>query len=160
MPGTGSSEMDHGGMDMPMSMGPITDTGFLRKGIISNMMEIKMSEAARDRGNSAVRKVAAQMIKDHTQMLSDLTSLAGKMGVEVPDESTMSMNTMDDMTSDQFNRTWATQMFVMHKKKVRDLQMAIPKLQDPTLKAAASSALPKVKLHTEMLAKLPRNGSK
>ena len=140
-----------------MMMTPITDTGFLSKNIRSNMMEIHMSEAGRDRGNKEMIRAAEMMIKDHTQILTDLTTIAGRLGVVVPEDTDMNMAMGDNMNAKLFNITWTNQMLTMHKAKVKELEMAIPQLKDPALKAAASSALPKVKLHTQMLEKIKQS---
>lgn len=139
-----------------MPAAAVTDTGFVRKNVMDNMMEIRLSEIGRDQAsNKQVTALAEQIITDHTQILNDLTAIATKMNVPAPDTTTMEMPTGGgDVSGGAFDKTWLNQMLVMHQAKVQELQMAIPQLKDLMLKTAASSALPKIKLHTDMLAKL------
>lgn len=147
------------GAGMGMSMAAMTDTGFVRKNLMDNMMEIRLSEIGRDQGTSdELKRLADQIITDHTQILTDLTTIAGRLGVASPD--TTAMPAGDNTAREDFDRTWLNQMLVMHQAKVKELQMAAPALKDPALKAAAQSALPKIKLHTEMLAKLAATAGK
>lgn len=144
---------------MNMNMAATTDTGFVRKNIMDNMMEIRLSEIGRDASTSdSVKALATQMITDHTQILDDLTTIGGRLGAAAPD--TTNMPTGDATAREDFDKTWLNQMLVMHQAKVKELQMAAPMLKDPALKAAAKSALPKIQLHTQMLQRLAATAGK
>ena len=138
----------------------MTDTGFISKNIMDNMTEIEMSKMGRDRGKSAqIKKVANQLITDHTQILNDLKSLASKKQVSVPSGNRISgdtsmMASMRSATGADFENSWAGQMLTMHQAKVAELQNALNQTQDADIKAAINKALPKIQAHTEMLSKL------
>jgi predicted outer membrane protein len=67
------------GNDVSASM---SDTGFVSKNIMDNMMEVQMSKMGQSKGTDAqVKKAASLMVTDHTQMLADLKALATKKGL-------------------------------------------------------------------------------
>jgi putative membrane protein len=135
----------------------ISDNDFISKNINDNMMEVKLSELGRDKGTDArVKKAATQMIADHTQMLNDLKVLAARKKVEVPAANTnlIANPTLSEAAGKEFDQTWATQMLSMHEAKINELQNVLTQTQDADIKALATKALPKIKMHKEMLAKI------
>lgn len=140
-----------------------TDTGFISKNIQDNMMEINLAKAGLNKGTSAqVKKVAALMINEHTIMLNDLKKLAAKKGVSQKSfshdmSSTSEMNTA---SGKDFDQKWATEMLTMHEAKIAELENYISLSSDEDIKAAAGKALPKVKMHRDMLMKISGAKSK
>lgn len=138
-----------------MVAGAMTDTGFLRKNIGDNMLEIRLSEIGRDQtNNDSVRAVAQQMITDHNVILTDLDAIRSAMNLPAVDTTTLNMPVSDNTPIPVFDRTWVTQMLAMHRDKVKELETAIPQLKDNRIRTSAQSALPKIKLHVEMLKRL------
>lgn len=144
------------------AMAAFTDTGFISKNIMDNMMEIKLAKLGQAKGTtSQVKKAAALMITDHTIMLNDLKKLAAKKGVSKKSY----MHDMPSMPADaaagsDFDKTWASQMLTMHEEKIAELENYISMSADKDIKAAASRALPKIKLHRDMLLKISGAKSK
>lgn len=139
-------------------MAAMTDTGFINKNIMDNMTEIRLSKLGRDRGTSAaVKKAATVMITDHTAILNDLKKLAGKTAGSK--ESTMSdmheMSPADIPEGKEFNTKWASAMLTMHEAKIDELEKFMGTTHDAQLKAAIGKALPKIRSHTALLAKIP-----
>lgn len=144
------------------AMAAFTDTGFISKNIMDNMMEIKLAKSGQNKGTSAqVKRVAALMVKDHTTILNDLKKLAAKKGVssksDAHDESSM---TASIASGSDFDKTWASEMLTMHEAKIAELENFINLSADEDIKAAASRALPKIKMHRDMLMKIPGVKSK
>ena len=141
-------------------MAAFTDTGFISKNIMDNMMEIKLAKLGQTKGTSPqVKRAAAVMISDHTIMLNDLKKLAVKKGVS----QGSFMHSMPPVPGDiasgsDFDKTWASQMLTMHEAKIAELENAIQQSSDPDIKAAAAKALPKIKMHRHMLMKI--NGTR
>lgn len=138
-------------------MAHLTDTGFISKNIMDNMEEIRLAKLGQSKGRSAqVKKVAALMVRDHTTMLNDLKKLAVKKGVSEHSY----MHEMHSMPTDigsgsAFDKTWATHMLTMHEAKIAELESYIALTTDDDIKAAANKALPKIRMHREMLMKIP-----
>lgn len=138
-------------------MAVMTDTGFINKNIMDNMMEIQLSKLGRDKGtSSAVKKVANLMITDHTAILNDLRRLAAKKG-----SGPKSIHGMPEMAptdipqGTDFNSKWASAMLTMHEAKIAELEKFMSQTQDTDIKMAASKALPKIRAHRDLLSKIP-----
>jgi putative membrane protein len=136
----------------------MTDTGLISKNIVDNMTEIQLSKLGKEKGtNAQVKKIATQMITDHTQMLSDMKTLAGKKNVQVPTGSTGDTSMLASMRSSagkDFDNSWSGHMLTMHEAKIKELENALSQTQDADLKASINKALPKIRAHRDMLSKL------
>jgi len=66
----------------------------------------------------------------------------------------MSSMPTDIPSGNDFDKTWASQMLTMHEAKIAELENYISLSADEAIKAAASRALPKIKLHRNMLMKI------
>ena len=139
------------------NMAVLTDTGFISKNIIDNMMEIQAAEVGRSKGNVQVKKVADLIIKDHTAMLNALQGLARKKHPRAanPNKSTHSAPPVTVPKGSDFNSTWASGMLTMHEEKIKELNAFISFTQDAELKAFATQALATITVHRDLLAKIP-----
>jgi putative membrane protein len=138
----------------------MSDTGFIGKNIMDNLMEVQMSKVGRDKGTDAqVKKIASQMITDHTQMLNDLKAIAPKKGASTHEGHTMDMSSMPALgnaSGREFDKLWTSQMLTMHESKLVELQSFVNTTQDADLKALATKAMPKIKMHRDMLATISK----
>jgi putative membrane protein len=136
----------------------MTPNDFISKNIADNTMEVDMSKMGRDKGTDAqVKKVANLMITEHTQMNADLKKLAGKKQLTLPATNTAGMAAMPSMPETkgkEFDQAWASQMLTMHDAKINELQNVLTQTEDADIKALINKALPKVKVHRDMLAKI------
>jgi predicted outer membrane protein len=67
------------------------------------------------------------------------------------------MQTFHDLqnaTGEEFNKMWVSQMLTMHEAKVTELETASRTIRDSELTAIVTRALPKVRAHRDMLAKM------
>lgn len=134
----------------------LTDTGFINKNIADNMMEIQLSKIGRDKGTGAlIKKVASQMILDHTTILNDLKKLAArkKTGAAIAPMPNLPQANMKP--ADNFDQVWASQMLTMHVAKIAELENYITITQDAAIKLVATNALNKIRSHQQMLEKIP-----
>ena len=151
------SLMDPGNTNDDMAV--MTDTGFINKNIMDNMMEIRLSKLGRDKATSAaVKKAATVMITDHTAILNDLKKLAGKKQAGSEENQMNDMHGMppsDIPEGADFNKKWASAMLTMHEAKIDELEKFMVTTHDADLKAAIGKALPKIRAHRVLLAKIP-----
>lgn len=137
-------------------MAAMTDTGFINKNIMDNMMEIQLSKLGRDKATSAaVKKVAGQMITDHTAILNDLKRLAARKGATNQLHEMPVMPPADMSAGTDFDAKWASAMLTMHEAKIDELEKFMATTRDAGIKAAIGKALPKIRAHRDMLAKIP-----
>lgn len=134
----------------------LTDTGFINKSIIDNLMEIELAILGRDKGQSKqVKEIAASIIADHTTILSDLRKLAAKKQIALSKTEKPALPQTNMKPSDDFDPVWGSQMLTKHEAKIAELERFLTVTQDADIKAAISKALPKVRMHRDMLAKIP-----
>ncbi len=141
-----------------MAMAVMTDTGFINKNILDNMMEIQVAKLGRDKGNAQVKKVAALMITAHTAILNELQRLAKKKHPDASNANRDKMPAIAPMTipkGSDFSKTWASGVLKMHEVKINELNTFIGFTQDAELKVAATQALAKIKVHRDLLSKIP-----
>jgi predicted outer membrane protein len=139
-------------------MAVMTDTGFISRNILDNMLEIQLAKLGRDTGTSGVvKKVAVLMITDHTAMLNDLKVLAKKHGItgvtDMP--KSIELPPLQVQKGSDFNATWASAMLTMHSAKAAELEKFQAVTRDADIKTAIGRALPKITIHREMLSKIP-----
>jgi predicted outer membrane protein len=147
-------DLDPGHTNDPMAM--LTDTGFISKNIMDNIMEIQLSKLGRDKGTSPlVKKAAAQIITDHTAILNDLRRLAAKSGNSKPVPSMPQMAPTDMPKGSDFNAKWASGMLTMHEAKIAELEKFAATTRNADLKLAIGKALPKIRAHKVLLSKIP-----
>ena len=140
----------------------LSDTGFINKNIADNIMEVQLSKLGRDKGSGAqIKKIASLMLSDHTAILNELRRLAtakigGSTEGHMPGMSTAPA--MPELTVEpgkDFNTTWASHMLTMHEAKIRELEEFMAITQDVAIKEVAGRALPKIRMHRDMLAAIP-----
>ncbi len=134
----------------------LTDTGFINKNIADNMMEIQLSKIARDKGTGTeIKRIADQMIKDHTELLNDLKKLAAIKKTGGSNHSMPDLPQADMKPAENFNQVWASQMLTMHAAKIAELEKYITITQDAAIKTLAANALRKIRMHNDLLEKIP-----
>ena len=138
-------------------MSVLSDTAFLAKNIMDNRMEIRLSKLGQERGTTAeVKKVAALMITDHTALLNELEKLASaKPGNGKANQEESAMPPTNFPEGKAFDQAWAGQMLTMHEAKIAELESFLSLTKDAALKSAVMKAIPRLKVHREMLLKIP-----
>ena len=132
---------------------------FIAKHIQGNMAEIAHSKMAQKGATSKdVKNLASSMVQDHTKMLNDLKALAAKKQITAPTEASADAMTqlqaMSKMSGNDFDKMWVSHMLTAHEATLADLQNAASNATDADIKNAANKAIPIVKMHRDLLAKL------
>jgi putative membrane protein len=133
----------------------INDEAFISKNIRDNEMELELATIGNDRlSTPALKKAAARMKKDHTQMLNDLKTLAAKKQVTVPTTNTAmsAIASLPNTAGKEFDIAWLNQMREMHQAKLTELENVLKQTHDADIKALATKAQPVIKKHIDMLA--------
>jgi predicted outer membrane protein len=137
-------------------MSMLTDTGFVNKNMMDNMMEIEMAKMGRDKGTTdAVKKVASAIITDHTAILNELERVSKKRGSSGGNMKAVAAPPLEIPNGSDFNKEWAARMLTMHDAKIAELESFLGLTKDAELKAIVLKALPKIKAHRAMLEKIP-----
>jgi putative membrane protein len=137
-----------------------TSEQFVKLAAQSNLAEIKVSQLAESKAQSAeVKKFAQQMIADHTKANAELTRIAMGKSVKVPDDTDMmhkaSMKLLQTKSGASFDSAYMEQMDKDHQKAIELFQSASasPKV-DKELQAFATKTLPKLQQHHHLVAQV------
>jgi len=69
------------------------------------------------------------------------------------------MQALQNASGTEFNTLFVSQMLTMHEAKLAELQAASTSLTDPELKTLVTKAIPKIRMHRDMLSKMNKGGS-
>ncbi len=67
------------------------------------------------------------------------------------------MPSMPETKGKEFDQAWANQMLTQHDAKISELQNVLTQTEDADIKALINKALPKVKMHRDLLSKITSN---
>ena len=121
----------------------------------SNQMEIQMGQLAQKNGSSdAIKKFGDTLVADHTDMDQKVTDVAKSQGVTLTD-MTMSKEdrTMTHLTSlqgSEFDRAFAQAMVDGHRKDIKKLQAAQPKIVGTPTGDLVTTSLPIIQKHEQI----------
>ena len=85
---------------------------------------------------------------------NDMSGVSGMSG-----SGMAAMQALQNASGAQFNTLFVSQMLSMHDAKLAELESAATSLTDPELKQAVTKAIPKVRMHRDMLSKMSKGGS-
>jgi len=128
---------------------------FVHKAAVSGLTEVAASKAAAQKSTNAdVKKLAAQMVKDHEAANKELKSIAQSKGVKVPTApDAKHQGKLDDLSKlsgAAFDKAYVAQMTTDHEKAIALFtDAASDKSLDPALMAFAKKTLPTLKMHRE-----------
>ena len=138
-----------------MRMFAISDTAFLAKNILDARLGIQLSKLAGEKAKTqAVKKIAEQMIKDHSEILAVLMKLA-------PKTSAGALNKLNEpalprsLQVEDFDAAWAGLMLRMHELKIEEMETFINMTNNLKLKEVILRTIPKIKMHREVLLQVP-----
>jgi putative membrane protein len=136
--------------------GATGDAQFLMKGAETDMTEIKSSEAAlKKTKNPTVTQVANMMIEEHTKMSQLTKDLASRKNVTLPTtlpaEKQAMLEKAAGLEGKDFEKEYISQLIAGHTEAVSMLERASTEATDPDIKNWATTALPKVKMHLQMV---------
>jgi putative membrane protein len=123
----------------------------------SNQEEIQLARLAQQKSrNNEVVEIAKTLENDHTAMGNEIKEIATAKSISLPSDDNQSyqdkLNKMNEKNEADFNKDWVNEMIDMHKAKINKLESASDNENiDPEIRAVVNNALPKVKMHLEML---------
>jgi putative membrane protein len=137
------------------------DTGaFVTNAAISDMYEIQAGKLAQQKSQSAaVKKFAAQIVKDHTATSSQLKSAVAKgVKAQIPTELDQRRKGMiDNLTASQgkdFDTRFAAQQTAAHQEAVTLFTGYAKNGDNAQLKTWAGQTAPKLQMHLDMAKQL------
>ena len=133
-----------------------SDASFMKDAAHAGATEIEASKLAQARSRQAdVKKFADTMVADHTRVADELSALAARKNVKLPEgpsaKQQTDLKTLAASDADKFDVRYASQFGVAaHKDTIRLFEDAASNAQDPDVKAWAQKTLPGLRHHLEM----------
>jgi len=129
-----------------------SDALFMKKAAEGNKAEVELGQMAEQKASSeAVKSFGKRMMKDHQQASEQLESIAGKLGVSLPNK----VNAKDQATKDrleklsgnEFDQAYMRDMVKDHTKDVAEFHKAASTASNPDVKSFAEQTLPTLQSH-------------
>ena len=143
------------GVNSALGVSPSTPD-FVKQVAISDMFEIESNKLGEQKGNTAERSFASQMVKDHTKTSNELKQLVstGKVKAELPaalDSAHQSkLDKLKSKTGKDFSSDFSSMQKDAHEDAVSLFERYAKGGDNKQLKAFAAKHLPHLKAHQRM----------
>jgi putative membrane protein len=135
------------------------DSKFVMNAAMGGMAEVEMGRLAAQKGASdEVRQFGQRMVDDHSKANEELMRVASSKGMAPPTtldaKHQAAMQKLSALSGDKFDREYVKMMVGDHKKDVAEFQKEASRGADPDIKAFASSTLPTLQEHLQMIQRI------
>jgi putative membrane protein len=129
-----------------------SDALFMKKAAEGNKAEVELGQMAEQKASSdAVKSFGKRMMKDHGQASEQLESIAGKLGVTLPNKvnakDQATKNRLEKLSGNEFDQAYMRDMVKDHTNDVPEFQKAASTASNPDLKNFAEQTLPTLQSH-------------
>lgn len=130
------------------------DVDFAHHAARGGMLEIQLGKLAAEQGQrSEVQQFGQRMVQDHQKAAQKLKSIAGKLGLDLPQELPETMqslkSSLDEVSGDLFDREYIWNMVAAHTVAVNVFEEQVQNGTNPQLVKFAETALPTLREHRE-----------
>jgi putative membrane protein len=131
------------------------DAQFLVNVAEINQEEISLGKLAQEKGSMVdVKELGKMMVDAHTKALADLSELAMKKSISLPEAKTDDVNEaykeMNEKSGKKFDEEYCEKMVDGHKDAISKFEKASTDAVDPDIKMMATNMLPDLRKHLEM----------
>ncbi|HVS53635.1 MAG TPA: DUF4142 domain-containing protein [Opitutaceae bacterium] len=137
-----------------------SDRRFVNKTAEGNQDEVQIAQLAAQRAsNPDVRDFAQKLVSDHTNMGSELSSLASTKNVKLDKDNgqTREYKRLSNKSGADFDREFVDHMVDEHEKDIKDFEKASTDAKDTELRDFASKHLADLRQHLAMAQNLQRS---
>lgn len=135
-----------------------TSNSFVDDAAQGGITEVEAGKLALENSSSAdVKTFAQHMVTDHTKANQELTALAKKLDIEVPDDAALTdkaKKAILEMRDESFDKAYANNQVAAHEKTVELFQKEAASSDNAELKAFAAKTLPTLEAHLKMAKEL------
>ena len=167
----GMSSRDTAPSSAPAPAGADTGTGtettpaaILSQMNVANTMEIQLSRMASKRATSpAVKRIATQLVTDHSKNRQQVTALAKKLNVSLTPAAGGNISSRDSAampaelqgaSGAEFDRGFVQHQIQLHQNNIQKIQnQTLPAVQEPQVKAYLQKTLKEMQGHLTTLEK-------
>jgi putative membrane protein len=139
----------------------VPDAKFVTTATEAGAVEVAMGKLAQDHASSSdVKGFAARMISDHQKAGDQLKSIAGSKGMTPPDQLSKKdqsdLHKLSKLQGADFDKAYVKSQLSANKDAVSLFNSESKNGKDPDLKQFASSTLPTLQDHLQMVQQLPK----
>ena len=141
-----------------------TPAAILSQMNVANTMEIQLSRmAAKQASSPAVKRIATQLVTDHSKNRQEVTALAKKLNVSLTPAAGGSVSASDSAampaelqgaSGAEFDRAFVQHQIQLHQNNIQKIQsQTLPAVQEPQVKAYLQKTLKDMQKHLATLEK-------
>lgn len=142
----------------------VDDKKFLKQAAQGGMTEVELGKlAAQKASNGDVKQFAQKMVDDHSKANGQLKEIASKENVQIPDaldsKHQSRIDKLSKLSGPDFDKAYVKDQLKDHQSDVKDFSAEAQNGSDPNVKAFASSTLPTLQQHLELVKNLNKKGT-
>lgn len=135
------------------------DHKFAMEAAMGGLMEVELGRLAAQKGASdEVRQFGQRMVDDHSKANEELTRVVSSKGMTPPAaldaKHQAEMQKLSALSGEKFDKEYVKMMVKDHKKDVAEFQKEAARGTDADIKAFASSTLPTLQEHLQMIQRI------
>jgi putative membrane protein len=173
---TGTPQPQTPTQQMPTAQGPdstmgpgagstgqkVDDKKFVKDAALGGMAEVELGKlAAQKATDPKVKEFAQKMVDDHTKANDNLKQAAGKSNIQIPDaldsKHQSRIDKLSKLSGENFDKAYVKDQLKDHQTDVREFTDEAQNGSDPNVKSFASSTLPILQHHLEMVKDLNKS---
>ena len=131
------------------------DREFVKDAAIGGMAEVELGKLAQQNAqDDQVKQFGARMVQDHGQANNELQSIAGNLGIDLPQQLDKKHEQLKDrlakLQGPQFDRAYMAAMVKDHNSDVAAFRREAQSGRDPAIKQFAAKTLSTIGQHDRM----------
>jgi putative membrane protein len=131
------------------------DLPFIRQAGSSNLVEIRLGQAAQNKGsNAAVKQFAQRMVTDHTNLQNQLTAAAATGGQtytpSIDPSDQWQVTRIERLSGADFDRAYMSYMIRAHQNNVSQFQIQSQSARSNQIRTLATNSLPMLQQHLSL----------
>ncbi len=135
------------------------DKKFVKEAALGGMTEVELGKVAAQKASDAkVKEFAQKMIDDHTKANDNLKQIASKSNMQIPSsldaKHQSRIDKLSKLSGEEFDKAYVKDQLKDHETDVREFKDEANNGSDPNVKTFASSTLPILQEHLEMVKSL------
>jgi putative membrane protein len=158
-PGANSPMGTNNGNSAPSK---VDDKKFAKDAALGGMTEVELGKlAAQKASNNDVKQFAQKMVDDHTKANDQLKQIAAQDKIQIPDsldsKHQSRIDKLSKLSGEQFDKAYVKDQLKDHETDVKDFNAEAQNGSDPNIKAFASSTLPVLQQHLDLVKNLNKS---
>jgi putative membrane protein len=134
----------------------VDDKKFAKDAALGGITEVELGKLATQKASSdAVKQFGQKMVDDHTKANDMLKQVASKENISLPDtldsKHQARIDKLSKLSGAEFDKAYVKDQLKDHQNDVREFQAEAQGGTDPNIKQFASTTLPTLQQHLEMV---------